>query len=175
MKPIIWIDFLTWLSLSKDMTINHWVIIEVCVFMNVSLNILTGWWDFSIISPRRDLIDGSLWWSDMIGFSFVASRQVIFNYLPRLLLLLSCSLFCSHFLGEFSLTDGFKYPGVSRLSTGTKISLITSFAQSCHRNSLTFENWWAGKHLFPSPHTEGKHYEDGRHPWTSNLQLIWFI
>ena len=143
MKPIVWIDFLTWLSLSKYMTINHWVIIEVCVFMNVSLNILTGWWwDFLIISPRRDLIDGSLWWSDMIGFSCVASRQVIFIYLPRLLLLLSCSLFFSHFLGEFSLTDGFKYPGVSRLSTGTKISLITSFAQSCNRNSLTFENWW---------------------------------
>lgn len=51
-------------------------------------------WDFLVIFFFcYDLIDTSLWWSDMIDFCCLSPRRVIFIYLPRLPLLLSCSLF----------------------------------------------------------------------------------
>lgn len=50
-----------------------------------------------------ELIDTSLWWSDMTDFSCLSSRQVIFIYLLCLFLLLSCSLLIFHTCWDISL------------------------------------------------------------------------
>lgn len=107
-----------------------------------SLAIFGDWLFFSPCSAWDGLIDTSLWWSDMIDFSCLSSRQVIFIYLPCLPLLLSCSLFLSHLLREFLEIIIFQYRTVSRLHTETRISHITSTAQSCNQNPLTFQKWW---------------------------------
>lgn len=118
-------------------------------------------------SPCDGLIDTSLWWSDMIDFSCLSSRQVIFIYLPCLPLLLSCSLFLSHLLREFLEIIIFQYRTVSRLHTETRISHITSTAQSCNQNPLTFQNWWVRvmrrvkKHLLHGPiYTAGSRWPE---------------
>lgn len=100
-------------------------------------------WGYFFFLPCYGLIDTSLWWSDMIDFSCLSSRQVIFIYLPCLPLLLSCSLLFSHLLREFwEKKIIFQYRTVSLLHTETRISHVTSTAQSCNQNPLTFQNWW---------------------------------
>lgn len=56
-----------------------------------------------------DLIDNSLWWSDMIDFSCLSFRQVLFIYLPHHPRPpQSLIFFFSHLLREFLETAGFQ-------------------------------------------------------------------
>lgn len=90
-----------------------------------------------------DLIDNSLWWSDMIDFSCLSFRQVIFIYLPHhprppQSLIIFFFALTERILGNGWLSES----NVSCLCCGTRISHITSIAQSCNQNSLTFKKWW---------------------------------
>lgn len=90
-----------------------------------------------------DLIDNSLWWSDMIDFSCLSFRQVLFIYLPRhprppQSLIIFFFALTERILGNGWLSES----NVSCLCCGTRISHITSVARSCNQNSLTFKKWW---------------------------------
>lgn len=100
-------------------------------------------WDFlvnfSVMTWLTPAFHDQIWLT-----SRLSSRQVIFIYLSLFPLVLSCSLFFSHLLEEFLEIVGLQYWTVILLHTEIRISHVTSTAQLCNWNSLTFktDEYW---------------------------------